>query len=101
VQPGQYPHNCQIFTPEELNTMARLMPNWILSMAATRPFSQACVVLRPKDQDVALAPLPVDDRQEFEPPVSRIRAARGAMTGVLLGTGLWGAILALAGTIRA
>ena len=37
-----------------------------------------------------------EDRAEFvESPARRNRAARGAITGVLLGTGLWAAILAL------
>lgn len=42
-----------------------------------------------------------DDRAEFvEPPACRNRGARGAITGVLLGAGLWGAILALTGVIK-
>lgn len=42
-----------------------------------------------------------DDRAVFvEPPACRNRGARGAITGVLLGAGLWGAILALAGVIK-
>lgn len=42
-----------------------------------------------------------DDRGEFvEGPGSRNRAGRGALTGVLLGAGLWGAILVLAGVIK-
>lgn len=42
-----------------------------------------------------------EDRAEFaEGPVSRSRAARGAVVGVLLGTGLWGAILVLVGVIK-
>ena len=41
------------------------------------------------------------DRAEFaEGPESRNRAARGAVVGVLLGTGLWGAILVLVGVIK-
>jgi hypothetical protein len=42
-----------------------------------------------------------DDRAEFVEPLGcRNRGARGAVTGVLLGAGLWGAILALAGVIK-
>jgi hypothetical protein len=42
-----------------------------------------------------------DDRAGFaEPPEYRNRSARGAITGVLLGAGLWGAILVLAGVIK-
>ena len=42
-----------------------------------------------------------DERAEFVEPLGcRNRAARGAITGVLLGAGLWGAILALAGVIK-
>jgi hypothetical protein len=43
----------------------------------------------------------VDDRAEFvEAPGTRNRSARGAITGVLLGAGLWGAILVLTGVIK-
>jgi hypothetical protein len=43
----------------------------------------------------------VDDRAEFvEAPGTRNRAARGAIAGVLLGAGLWGAILVLVGVIK-
>jgi hypothetical protein len=42
-----------------------------------------------------------DDRARFvEPPGCRNRGSRGAITGVLLGAGLWGVILALAGVIK-
>jgi hypothetical protein len=42
-----------------------------------------------------------DDRAELvEAPESRIRAARGAITGVLLGMGLWVTILILVGVIK-
>ena len=42
-----------------------------------------------------------DDGVELvEAPGSRNRAGRGAITGVLLGAGLWGAILVLAGVIK-
>lgn len=42
-----------------------------------------------------------DERAGFvEPPGCRNRGARGAITGVLLGAGLWGAILALTGVIK-
>ena len=42
-----------------------------------------------------------DDRAEFvAAPENRNRASRGAITGVLLGTGLWGVILVLAGAIK-
>jgi hypothetical protein len=38
-----------------------------------------------------------EDRQEFVgTPRERVRAARGALTGILLGAGMWGAILVLA-----
>jgi len=49
-----------------------------------------------------LAPLPLrEDRAEFvEPPACRNRGARGALTGIALGTGLWGAILVLTGVIK-
>jgi len=44
---------------------------------------------------------PGDDRQEYvEAPENQHRGARGAITGVLLGAGLWGAILVLAGVIK-
>ena len=40
-------------------------------------------------------------RAEFvEAPASRSHAARGVLTGVLLGAGLWSAILVLAGVIK-
>jgi hypothetical protein len=42
-----------------------------------------------------------DDRAErIEAPESRNRAARGAITGVLLGAGFWGAILVVVGFIK-
>lgn len=42
-----------------------------------------------------------DQRAEFvEAPDSRKRGARGALTGILLGAGLWGVILVLAGVIK-
>lgn len=42
-----------------------------------------------------------DDRAEFvESPACRNRGTRGAITGVLLGAGLWAAILALTGVIK-
>ena len=42
-----------------------------------------------------------DARAEFvDPPAHRNHAARGAITGVLLGAGLWTAILALVGVIK-
>ena len=41
------------------------------------------------------------DRDEFvEPMGCRNRGARGAVTGIVLGTVLWGAILALAGIMK-
>lgn len=42
-----------------------------------------------------------DDRAEFvELPACRNRGSRGLITGVLLGAGFWGAILALTGAIK-
>lgn len=42
-----------------------------------------------------------DEREKFvEATRCRNRGARGTITGVLLGAGLWGAILALTGVIR-
>jgi len=42
-----------------------------------------------------------DDRAEFiEAPAGRSRAARGALIGILLGMGFWGAILVLLGVIK-
>ena len=41
------------------------------------------------------------NRESFvEKPECRTRAARGALIGLLLGAGLWAAILILAGVIR-
>ena len=46
-------------------------------------------------------PLSSDDREVFfEAPECRNRAGRGVVTGVLVGAGLWGAILALTGVIK-
>ncbi len=42
-----------------------------------------------------------DDRDEFVEPVRcRTRGARGVFTGIVLGAGLWGAILVLTGVIK-
>jgi hypothetical protein len=42
-----------------------------------------------------------DDRAEFvEAPGCRNRGARGAITGILLGAGLWGVILVSVGVIK-
>jgi hypothetical protein len=42
-----------------------------------------------------------DDRVELvDVPENRNRSSRGAITGVLLGTGLWGVILVLAGVVK-
>lgn len=42
-----------------------------------------------------------DARAEFvDPPANRNLAARGAITGMLLGAGLWTVILALVGVIK-
>lgn len=59
---------------------------------------------------VSRAPIPTeefaagglsDDRARFvESPGCRNRGSRGALTGVLLGVGLWGVILTLAGVIK-
>jgi hypothetical protein len=47
------------------------------------------------------APLSGDDGGEFiEASVVRNRAAGGMLTGVLIGAGLWGVILVLAGAIK-
>jgi hypothetical protein len=42
-----------------------------------------------------------DDRAELEEtPETRTRGGRGAIIGILLGAGLWGGILVLAGIIK-
>jgi hypothetical protein len=42
-----------------------------------------------------------EQRAEFlEAPATNNRAARGALTGILLGVALWGVILILAGIIK-
>lgn len=42
-----------------------------------------------------------EHREDFvEAPASRNRAARGVVTGILVGAGLWGAILVLIGFIK-
>jgi hypothetical protein len=44
---------------------------------------------------------PREDREEFvEAPECRQRSARGAITGIVLGAGLWGAILLGCGVIK-
>ena len=44
---------------------------------------------------------PTDDRAEFvEEPAKRTSGARGIVLGMLLGAGIWGAILAFAGVIK-
>jgi len=44
---------------------------------------------------------PAEHRTEFlEAPENRNRASRGALTGILLGAGLWGVILVLAGIVK-
>ena len=51
--------------------------------------------------EFASHPLDNEDRAEFvESPGCRSRGARGAITGVVLGAGLWSAILVLAGVIK-
>lgn len=46
-------------------------------------------------------PLPSDDCEEFaETREGRSRAGRGALTGILLGVGLWVAILTVTGVIK-
>lgn len=42
----------------------------------------------------------IEPEELIEEPVCRNRAARGAITGVLLGAGLWSIILVLAGVIK-
>ena len=45
--------------------------------------------------------LPGDDREEFvETPDRRNRSGRGALTGVILGAGIWAAILTATGVIK-
>ena len=53
---------------------------------------------RPAQHDV----LPfVDDRAQFvEAPACRNRSGRGALTGVLVGAGLWAVILTATGLIK-
>jgi len=41
-----------------------------------------------------------DDHAGFPEEASRTCAARGAVTGILLGVTLWGAILVLAGVVK-
>jgi hypothetical protein len=51
--------------------------------------------------EVHAVPSPGDERAEFVAAPGRCnRPARGAIAGVLLGTGLWGAILVLVGVIK-
>jgi len=46
-------------------------------------------------------PLVRDDRAEFvEAPECRSRSGRGALTGVLIGAGLWAVILTATGVIK-
>lgn len=48
-----------------------------------------------------VAPACQDDRAEFvEFPEKRNRSSRGAITGVIIGAGLWAGILTLAGVIK-
>ena len=46
-------------------------------------------------------PLFIDDREQFvEAPGSRNRGGRGVLAGVLLGAGMWAAILSLTGIVK-
>jgi len=66
----------------------------MVSSATSLPSTSTCI-----KEGVGLPPS--EDRAEFvEAPFGRNRAARGAITGVLLGVSLWGAILILAGVIK-
>lgn len=63
------------------------------TMPVTRGTSTCIKEYRPR--------LLADDHAEFvEAPESRTRGVRGLVTGVLLGAGLWGAILASFGVIK-
>ncbi len=58
------------------------------------PQGKACI----QKPDV---PQPNHDLDQFvEEPAVRNRASRGVITGVLVGAGLWGAILVLVGVIK-
>ncbi|HTX37175.1 MAG TPA: hypothetical protein VME43_19230 [Bryobacteraceae bacterium] len=69
------------------------------------PFSQTGAIAGRMERIprlVCLKQSPVEDREEFvDTPRSRSRGPRGALTGVLMGAGLWCAILMVAGGIRA
>jgi hypothetical protein len=69
------------------------------------PFSEAGTITGRMDRSqrlVCLRPSPVEDCQEFADTLrSRSRAPRGALTGILMGAGMWCAILVVAGGIRA
>ena len=46
-------------------------------------------------------PLPIEDREQFvEVPGRRNRSGRGVLMGVLLGAGMWAAILHLTGIVK-
>ena len=64
------------------------------SPIVSNPSRSACS----EQHDVSLSP---DDRAEFvEAPEHRNRSGRGLLTGVLLGAGLWAAILVATGVVK-